>query len=99
MTDRPDAPEASKAPGAPDAAARMTREREASVTVTLGTTASKSVSGGESGEGAKDAQLGRRKLLYAAPVVMSQSMFYALAGCGKAQPQQLNCFRVPRSGS
>jgi hypothetical protein len=55
-------------------------------------------SGGEGGEG-NDPKIGRRKLLYVAPAIASQSMFYALAGCGKAQPQQLNCFRVPRSGS
>ncbi len=48
---------------------------------------------------ATDTTIGRRKLLYVAPAIASQSMFYALAGCGKAQPQQLNCFRVPRSGS
>ena len=48
---------------------------------------------------AGEPKMGRRKLLYVAPAIASQSMFYALAGCGKAQPQQLNCFRVPRSGS
>ena len=56
-------------------------------------------SGGESGEPSGEPKIGRRKLLYVAPAIASQSMFYALAGCGKAQPQQLNCFRVPRSGS
>jgi hypothetical protein len=54
---------------------------------------------GNSGEASEEPKLGRRKLLYVAPAIASQSMFYALAGCGKAQPQQLNCFRVPRSGS
>jgi hypothetical protein len=83
MTVRPDAPEASNAPEAPEAAASAGGEA---------TNASRDAE-------AKDPQLGRRKLLYAAPAIMSQSMFYALAGCGKAQPQQLNCFRVPRSGS
>ena len=54
---------------------------------------------GGAGEASGEPKLGRRKLLYVAPAIASQSMFYALAGCGKAQPQQLNCFRVPRSGS
>ncbi len=54
---------------------------------------------GGGGDGSEEPRLGRRKLLYVAPAIASQSMFYALAGCGKAQPQQLNCFRVPRSGS
>lgn len=49
--------------------------------------------------GTTDTAIGRRKHLYVAPAIASQSMSYALAGCGKAQPQQLNCFRVPRSGS
>ena len=55
--------------------------------------------GGEGGGEGGEPKIGRRKLLYVAPAIASQSMFYALAGCGKAQPQQLNCFRVPRSGS
>lgn len=76
----------------------MTEKRDAPE-ATAATGAHEAASKSSSDEKSDDGQIGRRKLLYAAPAIMSQSMFYALAGCGKAQPQQINCFRVPRSGS
>jgi hypothetical protein len=33
----------------------------------------------------------RRKLVYAAPILMSQRLFYRQSGCGKVDPLQRSC--------
>jgi len=35
--------------------------------------------------------IGRRKLAYVAPALMSRAMFYGAAGCGKGNPRMLAC--------
>lgn len=41
----------------------------------------------------------RRKLAYIAPALLSRSMFYGAAGCGKGNPRMLPCQTLRRSSS
>ena len=34
---------------------------------------------------------------YVKPAILSERMFYASAGCGKASPQQFTCNQIPKS--
>jgi hypothetical protein len=38
--------------------------------------------------------LGRRKLVYVAPVILTQRLFSAAAGCGKVNPTTQACYLV-----
>jgi hypothetical protein len=46
----------------------------------------------KSDEGVPD--MGRRKLVYAAPVVLTQRLFNAVTGCGKVNPTVQSCSLV-----
>ncbi len=56
---------------------------------------------GEQGEatGAPGVGITRRKLAYIAPALLSRSMFYGAAGCGKGNPRMLPCQTLRRSSS
>ena len=41
----------------------------------------------------------RRKLVYAAPLLMSKRLFYRAAGCGKINPLQKSCIGGASQGS
>jgi hypothetical protein len=39
------------------------------------------------------------KRKYVKPALITEAIFEAAAGCGKADPSQFQCSRVPREGS
>jgi hypothetical protein len=41
--------------------------------------------------------MSRRKLVYAAPMLVSASMLYQQTGCGKANPRTAACQRIRRN--
>jgi len=49
--------------------------------------------------GPTGAGITRRKLAYIAPALLSRSMFYGAAGCGKGNPRMLPCQTLRRSSS
>jgi hypothetical protein len=47
----------------------------------------------------EDVLISRRKLVYAAPVLMSKKLFYRASGCGKVNPLQRSCVGGASVGS
>jgi hypothetical protein len=41
--------------------------------------------------------ISRRKLVYAAPMLLSAGMLYQQSGCGKINPRTAACQKVPRN--